>query len=230
MALNIQTFKTRSISAMVFAIVMLGGLFFNGYLFLILCVVILLGCLTEWMKMQKRIQQSSSGMRIILGSLYITTSLLSLIFLGLGNTYQPNSYSPLLPCAVIFSMWINDTMAYVVGSFIGKTPFSPISPKKTWEGTIGGGILCVAVISWAGSTLTISKHIDFVHWLFIGIICAVFGTLGDLLESKMKRLAGVKDSGNILPGHGGFLDRFDSMLLAAPVVLLYVKLFIETTC
>jgi phosphatidate cytidylyltransferase len=123
-------------------------------------------------------------------------------------------------------MWINDTMAYIVGSFIGKTPFSPISPKKTWEGTIGGGILCIAIIAFAGSTLNISKHISFMHWLFIGILCAVFGTLGDLLESKMKRMADVKDSGNILPGHGGFVDRFDSMLLAAPVVAFYIHFFV----
>ena len=230
MALNIQTFKTRSLSAIIFAIVMLTGLCFNGYLFAALMLIVLSGCLIEWKKMNAKIQTGNHRLRLSAGIAYIIIAITSMFYLGMGNSVTLSSFSPLFPCAVLFSMWINDTMAYIVGSLIGRRPFSPISPKKTWEGTIGGGILCVSVIAWAGSILSISKHIDFNHWLFIGIICAVFGTLGDLLESKMKRLAGVKDSGNILPGHGGFLDRFDSMLLAAPVVLLYVKLFIGTNC
>ncbi len=227
MALNIQTFKTRALSAIIFSVIMLGGLCFNVYLFLSLMGLILMGCLIEWQKMNAQIQKGDSKIRFVIGCIYITSSLYSMQYLGLGYEFQLSKFSPILPCAVIFSMWINDTMAYIVGSFIGKTPFSPISPKKTWEGTIGGGLLCVAIITIAGSNLSISKHINFIHWLFIAIICAVFGTLGDLLESKMKRMAGVKDSGNILPGHGGFLDRFDSMLLAAPLVALYVHFFID---
>jgi phosphatidate cytidylyltransferase len=229
MALNIQTFKTRTLSAIIFSVIMLAGLCFNVYLFSALMSIVLLGCLIEWYKMNSKMQTELRWLRLSTGVVYIFTSIISMFFIALGNECTLSQFSPLFPCAVLFSMWINDTMAYIVGSFIGKTPFSPISPKKTWEGTIGGGILCVAIITWAGSSLNISKHIELVHWLFIGIICAVFGTLGDLLESKMKRVAGVKDSGNILPGHGGFLDRFDSMLLAAPVVFLYVKLFIKTS-
>jgi phosphatidate cytidylyltransferase len=134
-------------------------------------------------------------------------------------------YSPILPLAIIFSIWINDTMAYMVGSFIGKTPFSKISPKKTWEGTIGGVILCVITISLLGYFLPQTKHIALQHWVCISAICAIFGTLGDLFESKLKRMADLKDSGSFMPGHGGFLDRFDSLLGATPFVWLYVVLF-----
>jgi phosphatidate cytidylyltransferase len=117
-------------------------------------------------------------------------------------------------------------MQYLVGSFIGKTPFSKISPKKTWEGTIGGAILCVVVMGLLGTFLPIAQSLEPIHWFIIAGICAVFGTLGDLLESKIKRLAGVKDSGSFMPGHGGFLDRFDSLLVAAPFVWLYVQVFV----
>ncbi|QEC41156.1 phosphatidate cytidylyltransferase [Pseudobacter ginsenosidimutans] len=130
-------------------------------------------------------------------------------------------YSALLPVSLIISIWINDTMAYIVGSLIGKTPFSAISPKKTWEGTIGGAILAVVVVGALAYWLKYPVH----HWVIIAIIAAVVGTAGDLLESKLKRMANVKDSGSIMPGHGGFLDRFDSLLLATPFVWLYVVLF-----
>lgn len=136
-------------------------------------------------------------------------------------------YSPLFPCAIIFAIWINDTMAYLVGSFIGRTPFSSISPKKTWEGTIGGIILCVVSITYLGQ-MPVASTISPLHWAAISFLAAVFGTLGDLLESKMKRMAGLKDSGSFLPGHGGFLDRFDSLLVAVPFVWLYIRLFIHS--
>jgi phosphatidate cytidylyltransferase len=113
-------------------------------------------------------------------------------------------------------------MAYIVGSLIGKTPFSKISPKKTWEGTGGGAILCIITIGITGYFILN----DYKTTAIIAAICAIFGTMGDLLESKIKRMANVKDSGSIMPGHGGFLDRFDSLLVAVPFVWLYVKLFI----
>lgn len=129
----------------------------------------------------------------------------------------------LLPLCVLVALWINDTMAYIVGSFIGKTPFSKISPKKTWEGTIGGAILCVVVVAILGSSI----KFKLINWIVIASIVAVFGVLGDLFESKLKRMAGVKDSGSIMPGHGGFLDRFDSLLIATPFVWLYVTFFMQ---
>src|SRR5450432_905259 len=129
----------------------------------------------------------------------------------------------IITLGIIFSIWINDTMAYIVGSLIGKTPFSKISPKKTWEGTIGGGILCVLVIS----LLTYWIGLRWRDGAIIAAIVAVFGTAGDLFESKLKRMANLKDSGSIMPGHGGFLDRFDSLLIATPFVWLYVILMMK---
>jgi phosphatidate cytidylyltransferase len=139
---------------------------------------------------------------------------------------------PNLPLLIILAVWINDTMAYLVGSFIGKTPFSKISPKKTWEGTIGGIILCVAVIGFVANSkysailgIPAASLLPGYHWFVIAGLVAVAGTAGDLFESKLKRQAGIKDSGSIMPGHGGFLDRFDSLLFATPLVWLYVTLF-----
>ena len=129
------------------------------------------------------------------------------------------------PLVIIVAMWINDTMAYLTGSFIGKTPFSSISPKKTWEGTIGGVIFCVITIALLSRVIEPLKSVPVIHWIMIAFICAVVGNCGDLLESKLKRLANVKDSGSIMPGHGGFLDRFDSLLLTTPFVWAYVMLF-----
>lgn len=131
-----------------------------------------------------------------------------------------------IPIAIIAAIWVNDTMAYIVGSFIGKTPLSPVSPKKTWEGTIGGVLLSIAVIGLLSYYLFNLENATY-HFLIIAAIAAITGTFGDLLESKLKRLAGVKDSGQLMPGHGGFLDRFDSLLLATPFVWLYVQLFMR---
>ena len=160
---------------------------------------------------------------------FIYVSLPFTLFLNTrDNTFFTNDEFTLLElgkvytCSIMFSIWINDTMAYIVGSLIGKTPFSKISPKKTWEGTIGGAILCVVVISLIAY---FSKLILIKDAAIIAALCAIFGTLGDLFESKLKRMANVKDSGTIMPGHGGFLDRFDSLLFAAPAVWVYVKLF-----
>jgi phosphatidate cytidylyltransferase len=112
-------------------------------------------------------------------------------------------------------------MAYLVGSFIGKTPLSKISPKKTWEGTIGGIVLSVAILSLVGYL----SNASWLHYFAISLIASVAGTFGDLYESKLKRMANVKDSGSFMPGHGGFLDRFDSLLFAVPFVWLYAVAF-----
>ena len=231
MALDKKTFRTRAITAVVFAAVMLLGLLTNVWAFLLLFFTIMVGCMVEYVKLVFKFRPAL----LLLGALYIVMPLLMVIDLGVdgtlfasgerGNAYVTDVFTPLLPCALIFSIWINDTMAYIVGSMIGKTPFSKISPKKTWEGTGGGAILCVVVIAILGSVIPAAKHIAVHHWIAIAAICAIFGTLGDLLESKIKRMANVKDSGSFMPGHGGFLDRFDSLLIAAPAVWVYVKLF-----
>ena len=145
------------------------------------------------------------------GLFYITLSMGCLLFI------HQKDY--ILPIALILMIWCNDTMAYLVGSFIGKTPFSPISPKKTWEGTGGGALLTMI---GAGIYGYFSHTYRLVDWMALALCAAVAGTLGDLVESKIKRMADVKDSGTMMPGHGGALDRFDSLLVAAPFAFVYV--------
>jgi phosphatidate cytidylyltransferase len=159
------------------------------------------------------------------GFIYISISL-SLFYAIRGmflnsamSMFFPN-IELMVPILVIVTVWVNDTMAYIVGSFIGRTPISPISPKKTWEGTIAGVILSVVILSTvAGQFIPISTK----YLYMITIVASVMGNLGDLFESKLKRLAGVKDSGSMMPGHGGFLDRFDSILFAGPFVWILLQ-------
>lgn len=127
-----------------------------------------------------------------------------------------------LPLTVIFLMWVNDTFAYCTGITIGKTKFSHISPNKTIEGLLGG---MVATILFAEYYLQDDPLIQ--SKKSFGLVCAVSGILGDLFESFLKRMANLKDSGKLLPGHGGVLDRFDSLLFAAPAALLFLKYFSE---
>lgn len=224
MALNIQTFKTRALTALIFVVVMLSGLLINGYLFTALCLTIMLGCLYEFSKIYKIIYSKNDIWFFITSIFYIIIPVIILLGFGCSFDYETlmkgANYQSYIPCLLFFSIWINDTMAYIVGSFIGKTPFSKISPKKTWEGTIGGVILCVLVIH-LGTEFIFHDNQNLFRNTIIAAICGVFGTLGDLLESKLKRMANIKDSGSIMPGHGGFLDRFDSLLIAAPAVFLY---------
>ena len=229
--MNIQTLKTRAITAVVFVLVMLIGLFMNEWTFIGLFSLIFFGCLFEFIKIVRLIYGRRYLYYTSFALLYILMPVLMMLDLGLDIATTASGenhlvYSPLLPCAILFSVWINDTMAYLVGSMIGKTPFSKISPKKTWEGTIGGVILCVAVISWLGNSISIAQNYDTIDWVILSALAAVFGTLGDLFESKLKRTAGLKDSGKIMPGHGGFLDRFDSMLVATPFVWIFLRIFL----
>ena len=283
MAFNLQTFKTRALSAVVFVIVMLFGLLWNHWSFFILFSIIHFGCWMEYQKLVAKIDPgygnisslhkygvmlagwgfmlwmtneaySFSEFRLedagfwmlvvgavavnaevlftrkfkllahsLLGFVYISISLGCLIDIGNCIVYCEDQRPTVeYVLVIIASIWINDTMAYIVGSLIGKTPLSKISPKKTWEGTIGGAILAMIVVP-----LLVYFLNPFIRWdicLGIAAIASIFGTLGDLFESKLKRLAGVKDSGSMMPGHGGFLDRFDSLLLATPIVWLYLTL------
>ena len=159
------------------------------------------------------------------GFIYISISL-SLFYAMRGmflnsamSMFFPN-IELMVPILVIVTVWVNDTMAYIVGSFIGRTPISPISPKKTWEGTIAGIILSVVILSTVeGQYIPIATK----YLYMITFVASVMGNLGDLFESKLKRMAGVKDSGSMMPGHGGFLDRFDSILFAGPFVWILLQ-------
>ena len=119
-------------------------------------------------------------------------------------------------------VWVNDSFAYLIGSQIGKQKLFPrVSPKKTVEGFLGG-LFFACISSYFIATFT--DTLDFTNWLILSIIVSVFGTLGDLIESKYKRQANVKDSGVIMPGHGGLLDRLDSIIFAAPFIYLFLRL------
>lgn len=287
MALNLATFKKRTLTAVVFVLIMLAGLLWNQWSFFILFSIIHFGCWVEYQELLKRVDQDYGDISVfhrylvmIAGwclLLYFTNdsyavfglrlhevgwwlglllafflpvsellfagqiqsknigySALGLIYIsfswGLLIDLRSTDFSQLapampawfIPVILICTIWVNDTMAYLVGSMLGRTPLSRVSPKKTWEGTIGGVILAVIIISVTCYLLVPSTN-PFI-WAGMTAIACIAGTIGDLLESKLKRMADVKDSGSIMPGHGGFLDRFDSLLLAIPAVWCYLQL------
>ena len=134
-------------------------------------------------------------------------------------------YNPLLPLAVFVFLWMNDTGAYCVGSLIGRHKLFPrVSPGKSWEGSIGGGLVVMGVAGLVATYVDNGAQpmLTIWQWLGLGLTVVVCGTWGDLVESLFKRTLGIKDSGNILPGHGGMLDRFDSSLLAIPAAVVYL--------
>ncbi len=135
-------------------------------------------------------------------------------------------FSFILPLSVFIFLWINDTGAYVSGSLFGKHKLFPrISPGKTWEGSIGGGLfvlVAAAIIGYLDLNGYKEGGLNMIEWLVLGIVIVLFGTWGDLVESLFKRTLGIKDSGKLLPGHGGMLDRFDSSLMAVPAAVIYL--------
>ncbi|MCA1740958.1 MAG: phosphatidate cytidylyltransferase [Bacteroidales bacterium] len=134
-------------------------------------------------------------------------------------------FSPGILIGFFLLLWTNDTGAYLVGSLIGKHRlFERISPKKSWEGFFGGLILTLLVARLFSGWLGVA---DTTGWMIIAFIISVAGTLGDLLESMLKRSLGLKDSGTVMPGHGGFLDRFDSVVVAFPLVYLYLAIAVQ---
>lgn len=158
----------------------------------------------------------------MLSQLYVALPFALLNVLAFQNSPETGSvtYNPILPLSIFVFIWLSDTGAYCVGSLIGKHRlFERISPKKSWEGSIGGGIFSIA------SSLGFAHFFTFMpgwQWVGLAIVVVIFGTWGDLTESLMKRQLGIKDSGNILPGHGGMLDRFDSALMAIPAAVVYL--------
>lgn len=137
--------------------------------------------------------------------------------------YKQEDFAQFLIMGIFILIWVNDTFAYLVGRAFGRTKLFPsVSPKKTIEGSIGGLIFALVaayILSWYETKLTVAQ------WMAMAALIVVAGSLGDLLESKFKRMAGVKDSGAILPGHGGIWDRLDSLVFAAPFAYLILNLF-----
>ena len=133
------------------------------------------------------------------------------------------AFNTLLPLSIFVFLWVNDSGAYCVGSLIGRHKLFPrISPGKSWEGSIGGAVFVLAAAYAISYFLDTDQMLAMPVWLGLGLVVVIFGTWGDLVESLFKRTLGIKDSGNILPGHGGMLDRFDSSLLAIPAAVIYL--------
>jgi|ERR1051325_3178041 phosphatidate cytidylyltransferase len=140
-----------------------------------------------------------------------------------GGIFSDMVFNSKIVLGYFFLLWSNDTFAYLVGRTIGKTKlFERVSPKKTWEGTIGG-VICTQGIAFLLSIYF--TQLTLRDWIIVGAIVSIFGTLGDLVESMFKRSLSVKDSGTILPGHGGILDRFDGVFLSAPFAVAYIEMF-----
>lgn len=153
----------------------------------------------------------------VLGLVYITMPLVMLGKMGFLNSL---SYSAGLPMGFFILLWSSDTGAYLAGRTFGKTKlFERISPKKTWEGSLGGALLSGAV---AFGLSYVFDDVTAMDWIVISLLIVVFGTYGDLFESLLKRNLHIKDSGTILPGHGGVLDRFDGLFLSVPAVFFYL--------
>ncbi|MBL4594445.1 MAG: phosphatidate cytidylyltransferase [Flavobacteriales bacterium] len=159
----------------------------------------------------------------VLGAIYVAIPFAMLFDLGYySNTGILSEYSFQIILGFFLLLWMNDTGAYLSGRFFGKHKlFERISPKKTWEGSIGGGIVTLALAYILSIYFT---NLSLTNWMILGFIIAVFGGLGDLVESMLKRSLNIKDSGKLLPGHGGILDRFDGLLLSVPFVYSYLQL------
>jgi len=163
----------------------------------------------------------------MMSQLYIALPLSLLNVLAFQSDASGIHFVWSIPLSVFVFLWINDAGAYICGSLLGKHKLFPrISPGKSWEGSIGGGILViiVAVLVWYLSEQYEQNPLGLsaIEWAGLGLVVVVFGTWGDLVESLFKRTLGIKDSGHILPGHGGMLDRFDSTLMAVPAVVVYL--------
>lgn len=162
----------------------------------------------------------------VMGVMYVVIPFAILNFFAYSSPYEEvlqieGNYDYIFLLGFFVIQWANDTGAYLSGSAFGRTKlFERISPNKTWEGAFGGAVLAIGT----GFLFGYFSESSIIHWMACSLLIVIFGTLGDLTESQIKRSTGVKDSGNILPGHGGILDRFDGVLFSAPFVLAYLHI------
>lgn len=197
----------------------------RGYLptscnLLIIFIILLLFVIELFRKNKNTLERSGLT---VLGFIYIAGSFsLMNYIIHVSLDGESNFFYPWILAGIFFILWINDSFAYLIGTRFGKHKLYPsISPAKSWEGFIGGAVFAL-IMGILNAVLF--QSLSMFNWVVIALLTVIFGTLGDLFESKMKREIGVKDSGNILPGHGGFLDRLDSLLLAVPAVFLWLML------
>lgn len=280
MALNLKTLATRSISAAVFVVLLIGCVYWNYISFSVFFFAVSMIGLTEFYNIAEKLNSKPYrslglffGALLYLASLNINMLLalnlknfpdnvliraISLIvlafftllavpvfkknensirdvsftvfgilyavvpFITLNLLVSENGFNPKLVLGIIFLIWTNDTFAYLGGSLFGKNKMiERISPGKTWEGTIIGVVITFGV-SFLIKVFFIGD--DGLFWPILGLLVPVLATIGDLVESMLKRQAGVKDSGKIMPGHGGALDRFDSLIFVAPIIYVAVTL------
>lgn len=187
-------------------------------IYVLLFLTVIVDCALLFYLFSKNKKLFNTFRKFIVGLFYIGGGCIFLTMIP----YKDDDFAKLLIMGIFILIWVNDTFAYIVGRSLGRTKLYPsISPKKTVEGTVGGFIFAM------GAAYVIGKYepiISPMQWMILAIVIVIFGSLGDLLESKLKRTAGVKDSGAILPGHGGMLDRLDSLIFAAPFA--YVTLIV----
>ena len=276
-----QGLTRRALTAVLFVIVMLTGLFIGKMSFIWLFAIITTLCLWEFLNLVLHHDTRRDWIRIFIGVVFglspfvlasvmhmalgsndrfvIITSVLffplifmafvyelftgsekpfqNVAFMVLGMVYigapfsllnfiafDGNNFNVWPIFGLLLLTWMNDTGAYLIGSKLGKTPLLPrVSPKKTWEGTLGGAAVTFGV---AYAFCAISGELRLVDWMVLAAIVSIFGSIGDLIESMLKRSIGIKDSGTLLPGHGGMLDRFDAFIFVLPFAaayLLYIR-------
>ena len=209
------------VNVVVYILLTLSFLGFIEYKFLFLIIPFMLVLVIQELFLKDKIPYQNISSTLF-ALLYITLPFAALNYLSFNEELYSkislsNNWSLLLGFFII--LWTSDSMAYVVGRLIGKHKlFVLVSPGKTWEGLLGG-IVFSLLAGYIFATITESSAI---HWMIMSLIISIFGTLGDLSESLLKRSADVKDSGTLLPGHGGVLDRFDGILFSAPLVLTYL--------
>ena len=197
----------------------IAGVMANGWLFIVFGIgVLMLGMVREVFRQPFHPQNISTE---LFGAIYC-----SLGFWGMTYFfhYRSDLDTLWLPIAAFSLVWVNDSAAYLFGRAIGKTPLIPrVSPKKTVEGSVSGLIAALG----AGALFSLIPNMpSWSYMMGMAAVAVFFGSVGDLFESTMKRHVGVKDSGKFLPGHGGFLDRFDAMLMAVPALIVYFELLL----
>ncbi len=199
----------------------LFGLYFLNIIPLVGTLIALIGFINIFISalFRKTLNPIQDISYTLMGILYAAVPFTFFIALG----FLEGGFNGYIPLGFLILLWTNDTGAYLSGRSFGRRKlFERISPNKTWEGFFGGVLLAVLV------ALNLAQYfaaLTRIEWVVVAVIIGVFGTLGDLVESMLKRSLGVKDSGSILPGHGGFLDRFDGLLVAAPLVYLFLMVY-----
>jgi len=198
----------------------------NEILLLISTLVVSVKSLLFLFEKQTKYLNTASKYVFLIGYLIVPIIIFTKIpFLNADDQFiniHTINYNPKVIISILVIIWMNDTFAYLVGISIGKNKlFEKISPKKTIEGFVGG-IFFSMITGIILATYYLYQSI--IQWIILALIIGVFGTLGDLIESKFKRNAGVKDSGTIMPGHGGFLDRLDSIIFVAPFIYLFYQI------